>query len=373
MSHRLNLSTAFNMTLGFIPVIASIVLALFLFQSFAIYIGAIIGLACSVVNYNNPIKRIPNFLLYIVTAILLVLSAITLINISDWKITWFPLALEVAVLLPLAIIYLFKNKFVDYFRRKPLSRYRCSYIQAAESTIVSTKVTLLLAVVQFIVLLAFVFFAGPPEENLVFRVLLMTSPLLVFVLSIVFNQLGIAFFNRVVSTQNFVPVINQKGDVVSKVVKEDIGSLSNDVMIPIVRIAIESHGMLFLSRNNRVEMKDREQTDSPLETFIMFKESVEHAARRILRTAFPTDGKLDPRFSIRYRFKNEKENRMVYLFVLHLDDDKPLCDCRFTAGKLWTTQQIEHNLDKNFFTEHFEYEYEHLKDIIDTREKYKVS
>ena len=90
---------------------------------------------------------------------------------------------------------------------------------------------------------------------------------------------------------------------------------------------------------------------------------------RILRN--PSD--LKPTFTISYHFENEQTNRLVYLFIVDMEDDSILCDPRFKGGKLWTFQQIEHNLGTHFFSECFELEYEHLKQVIGIREKYKVS
>ena len=60
-------------------------------------------------------------------------------------------------------------------------------------------------------------------------------------------------------------------------------------------------------------------------------------------------------------------------FTLDLDDDSILCNKNFKGGKLWTFQQMEHNLGRNFFSSCLEYEFEHLEAIIYTREKYKES
>ena len=78
-------------------------------------------------------------------------------------------------------------------------------------------------------------------------------------------------------------------------------------------------------------------------------------------------------FNFMYHFENEATNRLVYLFTLDLDDDSILCNKNFKGGKLWTFQQMEHNLGRNFFSSCLEYEFEHLEAIIYTREKYKES
>ena len=94
-------------------------------------------------------------------------------------------------------------------------------------------------------------------------------------------------------------------------------------------------------------------------------------------TEFTTNASTAPldhlHFNFMYHFENEATNRLVYLFTLDLDDDSILCNKNFKGGKLWTFQQMEHNLGRNFFSSCLEYEFEHLEAIIYTREKYKES
>ena len=67
MGNKGVLSSAFNMSLGFIPVIVSILLCEFITQDISIYIGTGIGLIYSYRSLSRKGARIPNFILYIST------------------------------------------------------------------------------------------------------------------------------------------------------------------------------------------------------------------------------------------------------------------------------------------------------------------
>jgi hypothetical protein len=90
-----------------------------------------------------------------------------------------------------------------------------------------------------------------------------------------------------------------------------------------------------------------------------------------MRRKFPQEAELEPRFSIKYRFKNKDTNRLIYIYILYVDDDSLLYSPRFRDGKLWTFQQIETNLGKNFFGECFENEYDQLKQAALISEEFK--
>ena len=94
MSKKGVLSSKFNMSLGFIPVIVSIILCEFITQDISIYIGAGVGALYSLYTLWGKGARIPNFLLYCTTGMLLLLSLTTLIFGDCSSREMFPLTLE---------------------------------------------------------------------------------------------------------------------------------------------------------------------------------------------------------------------------------------------------------------------------------------
>ena len=86
MAHKGTLSSAFNMSLGFIPVIISILLCELITQDTAIYIGTGIGIIGIYLSYRRKGLLIPNFILYIATGVLALLS----VALSFLVITFHP-------------------------------------------------------------------------------------------------------------------------------------------------------------------------------------------------------------------------------------------------------------------------------------------
>lgn len=114
MSKRGVLSSKFNMSLGFIPVIVSIILCEFITQDISIYIGAGVGALYSLYTLWGKGARIPNFLLYCTTGMLLLLSLTTLIFGDCSSREMFPLTLEISTLIPVIIIFLNRKRFLAH-------------------------------------------------------------------------------------------------------------------------------------------------------------------------------------------------------------------------------------------------------------------
>lgn len=374
--HKVVLSSTFNMSLGFIPVIITIILCELITQDTAIYIGTATGIGYSLYALNRLGKRIPNFILYISTSTLVLVSIAA--SISDYFVPLgsLPLTLEVSILIPMLILYLHKKRFINYFLKEKGSCSQKLIAQGAESAVVSAKIVLILGVIHFVAISLFILVGdrSKGEECLFTKFLCEYLPPIVFIICIFLNQAGIRYFNRLIAHMEYVPIVNKQGDVIGKSLTVEAVNKKNAYINPVIRIAISTHGMLFLSRRSSTCTYNKGRTDCPMECYLRYGETLAQGAERIIRNTFPNAGEeLKPSFSILYHFENKQTNRLVYLFILEIENDEILCDPCFKEGKLWRFQQIAENIGKKFFGDCLELEYEHLKTVIDTREKYKES
>ncbi len=118
MAHKGILSSAFNMSLGFVPVIISILLCELITQDTAIYIGTGIGIIGIYLSHRQKGVVLPNFILYIATGVLSLLSLAALIPGDYVPPGALPLTLEVGILIPMLSLYMHKRRFINYFLRQ---------------------------------------------------------------------------------------------------------------------------------------------------------------------------------------------------------------------------------------------------------------
>lgn len=374
MGHKGILSSTFNMSLGFIPVIITIILCEWITQDAAVYIGTGIGVGYSLYVMSRPGTRAPNFILYISTSVLVLVTIATLISGDYVPPKALPLTLEVSILIPMLILYLHKKRFINYFLIQRESCSRRLFAQGAESAVVSAKVVLILGVMHFIVISLSSLCAEVTPGSIAARILYRYLPPAIFIVCILLNQIGIRYFNRLMAHTEYVPIVDTQGNVIGKSLAIEAVNYKNAYMNPVIRIAVSAHGMLFLCQRSQTCILDKGKTDHPLECYLRYGETLTQGAERLIKHTFPnTEEELKPSFNILYHFENEQTNRLIYLFILDIKNDEILCDPRFKGGKLWRFQQMEQNLGKNLFCECFEQEYEHLETVIGIREKYKES
>lgn len=265
-----------------------------------------------------------------------------------------------------------KKRFINHFLKQIGSCNKRLYAQGAEAAVVSARIALIFGILHFIIISITVIFQNPLSKTSLF-VLYKVLPPTVFLMSILFNQIAIRFFNHLMSHTEYVPIVNTKGDVIGKTPAIEAVNYKNAYINPVIRIAISTHGMLFLCDRPSTAILDRGKVDIPMECYLRYGESLEVGATRLINNAFPHEKGIKPEFNIVYHFENEVTNRLIYLFIVDIKDDSILCTPRFKNSKLWSFKQIEENLGKGFFSSCFEDEYEHLKGVIYIREKYRES
>lgn len=348
------LPTRVNMSLGFVPAILSMLTYGITTQRIALCIGAAAGILFSVFAAGKKGRRMPQIILYSTTGVLLLLAAINLATGYEFPHRTFPFALETGILLPALFILLI---------RKHIS---------ADAAIVSSRVTLLISLPHFLAILCALFIQYPPDHTVRLWLFCIVPPL-IFLASILFNQYGIYYFNRLMRHTLFVPIVNAQGDIIGRVPATEIFNRNNRHLHPVIRIAVVSHGMLFLAPRSPQSLFEKGKTDLLMETYLTCGETLEQAVQKLLKQTFPILPLSTLHFSYMYPFQGEEDNRLVYLFTLDLDDDSILSSKAFRIGKLWTLRQMKHNLGQGFFSSYLEHELGQLPSAIYTKGKYRES
>ncbi len=357
------------MSLGFLPIVLTMVLCLFIAQDYAVYIGTATGLLASLRTSFVKGVKVPRFILYLSTAILVVFTLATFIYCKYCPYGYLPLTLEMSTFITMAILYMHKSRFVNYFVKRQDSCSKHFYAQGAESAIVSARIFLIVAATHYaVVLLTLLFSSSFVKENpvLFHRYL----PLLVFVLSILFNEIAIMYFNKITKHIEYVPIVTKEGHVVGRTMALEAINYKNKFINPVIRVAAYTQGKLYLAKRSMSCILDKGKVDVPMECYLRYNEQVEKGALRLVKSVFPKAKTHTPFFTTTYHYETAVTNRLIYLFIVEVEDPSLLINPNLKEAKLWSFEEIE-KASKDQFCECFLQEYTHIKEVICTREKYK--
>ncbi|WP_321518036.1 hypothetical protein [uncultured Bacteroides sp.] len=359
-----------NGTTGVLPIILCMILSEFISATMAIYISFAIAALCSLLIYLIIGRGGSLLLLLASTALLLLLGISTLIpaiNIPEGMLAFYA---EIGIIIFVSVILYENRKIKKIFLKKKSSHYDENIMYSIDSGAIYSQLIQVLCIPHFIIASLLIIFSSPLSKTTEV-VLLHILPPVILTIAIITSQIGLSILLSLSSKIEKVPVLNDKGEIIDKKYSFETFYYKNQYINPVIRIAIISKGMLFLSRRSDKVCFNPSKIDIPMECYLRYDENLEDGVNRLMRRAFTQESELEPRFSIKYRFKNKETNRLIYLYILYVDDDSLLSSSRFRDGKLWTFQQIETNLEKNFFGECFENEYDQLKQAALISEEFK--
>lgn len=220
MGRQRVLSSQFNMSLGYIPVIISILLCEFIDQDIAIYTGTGVGIFYSFTIWTSKSIHVPKIILYSTTGMLLLLTITTFIIPNYCPKEMSPFTLEISAIIPPLVIFLNRKRFLNYHASQTHKCCKQFFAQGAEAAIVSARVLLIISSLHFFIIIISVLISHPMGDTLRY-ILFHIIPPCVFILSILFNQFGIYYFNKVMRYTVFVPIVDKKGNVLGKAIASE--------------------------------------------------------------------------------------------------------------------------------------------------------
>jgi hypothetical protein len=171
--------------------------------------------------------------------------------------------------------------------------------------------------------------------------------------------------HRRLSGERWLPVVNRFGRVNGKVAMSQYLNLENaPYTVPVVRIIFLYQGRFLLKEQTvAAPTKQQKTIDTPFERFIFFKEDVENAARATL-AEHGESRDLQIRFLFRYYHRNKDTNRLIFLYIYNIRNEKMLEHARPQTGKWWTGRKVFENLHRGLFPDYFEKEFEFLRSTV---------
>ncbi|NDW08375.1 hypothetical protein [Dysgonomonas sp. 520] len=197
-------------------------------------------------------------------------------------------------------------------------------------------------------------------------------PFLCGIGTIIYENMKIIRLSRRLSQESWLPIVNEKGEVSGKIAKSETLKLKNKFMHPVIRIALIYKDQIYLQPRKKELDLETGAWDHPFEKYLMFNDEINIAARNSIADILDKEKDSNFRFLIKYSYKNEEVNRLVFLYTLRMDSEETLSGFDNLNGKFWTMKQIEENIEKDhIFSECFMQEYEYMKNTILMTEKIK--
>ncbi len=192
---------------------------------------------------------------------------------------------------------------------------------------------------------------------------IMGTSQVVLLLIILMESWRLFLLNRKLHSEEWLPVVTERGDVTGRVAKSITKDMKNKFMHPVVRVALIYQGTIYLKEREASRLLNPGLLDYPFEKYMQFNDEIDVTVRNSI--AKECGGQNIPlRFLLKYTFENETTKRLIFLYVSDIDDEDLFNSLPLSGGKLWTEAQIEDNMGNGLFSECFELEFEYLKNTV---------
>lgn len=274
MSFKNVLPVAFNISLGLVPVIITMIFSAVVTPVTALLLGAVTGIIYIVGSHYLFQETLIRFILILSTTVLLLLALLGLSHFQFYSSETLSIELETAIILLLITFYIFSNRIRGMLTRKKGNPFQQIVVRSLDATAVSIRVISILGIIHLLLMILVVLFAYPLTPKMSFLFYRIFPPV-IFILAILFNQAGLTYFNSLMSDADFIPIVDEKGNVTGRTLKVEALNYKNSLINPVVRIAVICNGMLFLCDKSQKCTIDQGKIDIPLESYLKYGETLE--------------------------------------------------------------------------------------------------
>lgn len=362
-----------NQAIGLLPLL----LFMFLDNYFSYLLSFVIGITfCFVCIFLFTFlskDKIYIFMLLPSAVTLILYSLFLSLKIEPVLYKYSPLITEVLLVMTLTITGFFRG----YIHR----RIRRAHINAFLRTRLRTQLNEFFFIAQivqnvytlhlfFILIYGVIMFESQAEGPGTFVVREMN--LIIGVVVIGYEHIRLSLMHGSLKKETWLPVLDNKQRVTGCIARSVSRSTRKKYFHPIVRIALLYDGMLYLEKRDKNEYVDPGLLDYPFHRYVLFRHTLEDTVKEI-QEAEGIPASAPPRYLIKYVYEDDKVKHLVSLYVVCIRSEEELnrlVQKDGKEGKLWTSKQIEENLEKGIFSSYFEKEFPYLQNTILLAEQY---
>ncbi|WP_459188810.1 hypothetical protein ACGE0T_01580 [Parabacteroides sp. APC149_11_2_Y6] len=353
-----------NQAVGLVPLLLFMFLDNYISYLLSFIIGVAFCFVCIFLFQVLKKDKVYQFLLLPSAATLVLYSIFLCLRLEPVLFIYSPLITEVLLVFVLAILGFAKRSVLRAIRTSEHPNYKRTLMRTTlnEFFFVAQLVQNLYTLHLFIILV-YSILPETMQSVRMDRFLYRELGVLIGLLLIIYEQIRIYMMRGSLRKEMWLPVLNDGGKVIGCIARSVSRSLPKKYYHPVVRIAVVYEGKLYLVKRNKAAFVSPDMIDYPFTSYVLFRHTLESTVREAIGDP---DGKkeVNPRFLVRYTFENEKVKHLVSLYVICIRTEEDMERFKQPEGKLWTSKQIEENMDSGIFSEYFEQEFPYLQNTI---------
>lgn len=169
---------------------------------------------------------------------------------------------------------------------------------------------------------------------------------------------------RNLNKEEWIPIVSETGDITGKIAKSVSLNMKDKYMHPVVRIALICGEKVFIQERALDDKIFPGKLDYPFEKYVLYGHIMRESVINSIKKNLEQNVSMDINYILKYPYENEDTKRLVFFYTARILNESDIKRTSKMSGKFWTIKQIEEVFADGNFSEHFELEFEYLKNMI---------
>lgn len=166
------------------------------------------------------------------------------------------------------------------------------------------------------------------------------------------------------NNEEWIPIVSETGDITGKIAKSVSLNMKDKYMHPVVRIALICGEKVFIQERPLNDKIFPGKLDYPFEKYVLYGHVMRESVVNSIKKNLAQNVSMDINYVLKYPYENEDTKRLVFFYTASIQNESDIKRTKKMSGKFWTIKQIEEVFADGSFSEHFELEFEYLKNMI---------
>lgn len=350
--------------LGLLPFILYLVLHVFKIKDQYALIASLMFSLISEIGTRRFLKsRIFSLTFYVSTAALL-MTLIFWFFVHDYleRITIYPIFCEITVVCLFIVIRVSRTYISTIYLRKKGALQKAFFNEFYH---IAALLQYALTIHIFTILIYRQFRMSKEIYDIYDIVFIILVPVIIIVSVGIYQMFRTRSIALKLRMEEWLPIVTDTGAVTGKISKKVSFNMKNKFLHPVVRVALTCKGKVFLQERAADDILNPRKLDYPFEKYLLFNHEINLAARNSIRRMIgDAVADIPLKFVLKYVFDNEETKRLIFLFVIEVENEDLIRRTSKMTGKFWSIKQIEEGFQDEVFAENFELEFEYMKNMI---------
>jgi hypothetical protein len=188
-----------------------------------------------------------------------------------------------------------------------------------------------------IILFVFYYFDCFTLNAYKYEIRLQTITFVAILFVVVYEELKVWTFRKMLDSEKFLPIVDDKGKVVGREARSVVIEKSSENIHPLVRVYLLQDGKLYMQK--KVDKFGNLLWDTVVSEYVYYGDDVSYAAKKFVKQKVAL-GDFELKFITKYLYADSTTKQMVYVFCIETENFMTTLEKDVVSEQWWSNDEI---------------------------------